>query len=388
MAASYSAEARLAATAPFNFSAAAGPLPAPVIAQVAEACRDWRGQGSVLSLPFTGEACAALMVESRALLREILAIPDSHDILFLQGGASAQFGLVPLNLLGDNSEAAYLASGHWSRRAIAEAEKHCTVHVISDPTAPLDPDRCAYLHLTSNETADGLQLHELPQASVPMVADMTSDFLTRRIDWLRVDLAYAAMQKSIGVAGLTILVLRRELLGRARPGVPPVFDYRAQAAAGSRVNTPPVFAIFVTHAMLAWIADQGGLGPLEAAVVRRSEHVYTVLDAHPGTFHVPAPRERRSRTSLCFGGPGPGGNEACIAAAAARGILGLAGHPQAGGLRAAIYAGTSEAAVDRLCDFLADFADRRPEPQNARHSRESGNPCLLNDGSPLSRGRR
>ena len=357
MAASCSAEARGAATATsFNFSAAAGPLPAPVIEEVAAACRDWRGQGSVLSLPFTSETGAALMPETSALLREILVIPNSHDILFLQGGASAQFGLVPLNLLGDKIEAAYLASGHWSRRAIAEAQKHCEVHVVSDPAAPLDPARCAYLHLTSNETADGLQLHELPEATVPLVADMTSDFLTRRVDWSRVDLAYAAMQKCIGVAGLTVVVVRRDLLGRARPGLPPVFDYTAQAAAGSRVNTPPVFAIFVTRAMLAWIADQGGLAAVEAVIARRSARVYEVLDRHPETFHVPVPHQHRSRTSLCFGVPEPGGNEACIAAAQAHGILGLAGHPQAGGLRAAIYAGTSEAAVDRLCEFLDDFA--------------------------------
>jgi phosphoserine aminotransferase len=359
MAGSCLADAGWARPTVFNFSAAAGPLPGPVIEEVAEACRDWRGQGSVLSLPFTSDAFAALLADTRGLLREILSIPDSHDILFLQGGASAQFGLVPLNLLGTKGEAAYLESGHWSRRAIAEAEKHCKVHIVSDATGHMDPERLAYFHVTSNETADGWQLHDLPQAPVPMVADMTSDFLTRRIDWSRVALAYAAMQKCIGVAGLTVVVVRREILGRARPGIPPVFDCRAQAAAGSRLNTPPVFAIFVARAMLAWVAARGGLAATEVAVARLSTRVYGVLDQHPEIFRVPVPRARRSRTSVCFGVLGPNGVEACIAAARAHGILGLAGHPQAGGLRAAIYVGTSEAAVDRLCDFLTDFADRR-----------------------------
>lgn len=374
-----------------NFSAAAGPLPAPVIAEVAAACSDWRGQGSVLSLPFTSEAFAALMTETRGLLRQLLAIPDSHDILFVQGGASAQFGLVPLNLLGDKPEAAYLESGHWSRRAMAEAQKHCRVHALTDPAAALDPARVAYLHVTSNETADGVQLHALPRVAVPLVADMTSDFLTRRIDWSRMDLAYAAMQKCIGVAGLTLAVVRRDLLGCARPGLPPVFDYGAQAAAGSRLNTPPVFAIFVVRGLLAWIAAEGGLEAVETAVARRSARLYALLDAHPSTFHAPAPRERRSRTSVCFGVHGADGNEACIAAARSRGILGLAGHPQAGGLRAAVYAGTAEAAVDRLCRFLADFAEGHDSPKHvipaAFGSRESGRGIeVRHDGSPLWRG--
>src|SRR5574337_657258 len=231
----------------FNFSAAAGPLPAPVIQEVAAACHDWRGQGSALSLPFTSDAFAALLAET-------------HDILFLQGGASAHFGLVPLNLLGDKREAAYLESGHWSRRASTEGSRHCEVRIVRDARALADPAPLAYLHVTSNETADGVQLRDLPQTPVPLVADMTSDFLTRSVDWSRVGLAYAAMQKSIGVAGLTLLVLRRDFLGRARPGIPPVFDYTAQAAAGSRLNTPPVFAILVAHAMLSWIAARGGVG--------------------------------------------------------------------------------------------------------------------------------
>lgn len=350
---------------PFDFSAAAGPLPAPVAAQVAEACRDWRGLGSVLGLPFTSQAFAGLMDQTRALLRDQLGIPDSHELLFLQGGASAQFALVPLNLLGQARGAAYVESGHWSRRAIAQARRHGEVLVVAHPGQRVDA-RAAYLHLTSNETVDGLQWHEWPAVGVPLAVDMTSDFLTRPVDWSRVALGYAAMQKAIGVAGLTVVVVRRDLLGRARAGVPPVFDYAAQAAAGSRLNTPPVFAIFVTHEMLRWIAAAGGVAALALATAQRSARVYEVLDRCEAVFRVGVPVAQRSRNSICFAvGSGmrtAADNERCIAAAQAVGLHGLCGHPQAGGLRAAIYAGTSDAAVDRLCDFLAAFARGHSAP--------------------------
>lgn len=353
----------------FDFSAAAGPLPPPVAHEVAEACRDWRGQGSVLSLPFTSDAFAELMTRTRARLVDLLAIPDSHDVLFLQGGASAQFGLVPLNLLGAARAAAYVESGHWSRRAIGEARRYCDVHIIDGDAALASGDAAceasgadaasavAYLHLTSNETADGLQFRDWPRTTLPLVVDMTSDLLTRRIDWPRIGLAYAALQKAIGVPGLTVVVVRRDLFGRARADLPRVFDYTAQSAAGSRLNTPPVFAIFVAHAMLGWIAESGGLGALESAIARRSARVYRVLD-EAAIYRAAVPVAHRSRTSICFGVGGADGNERCIAAAHDRGIVGLRGHPQAGGLRAAIYPGTGEDAVDRLCEFLTDFRRR------------------------------
>lgn len=339
-----------------NFSAAAGPLPAPVVALIADACRDWRGRGSVLGLPFTSDAFTGLMAYTRRLLRDLLDIPEGHEVLFLQGGASAQFALLPLNLLGVSAGAAYVESGHWSRRAIAQAQRYGAVEVVTHADQPFDAQAAAYLHLTSNETADGLQWQEWPVAPVPLAVDMTSDFLTRRIDWSRVGLAYAAMQKAIGVAGLTVVVVRRDLLGRARADLPPVFDYAAQSAADSRLNTPPVFAIFATHAMLGWIAAAGGVGALALATERRSARVYEVLDRYEAVYRVPVPAAQRSHNSLCFGTRSTEENESCVAAAQACGLLGLRGHPQAGGLRAAIYAGTSDAAVDRLCEFLASFA--------------------------------
>ena len=353
------------ANATYDFSAAAGPLPTPVIARIAAACRNWRGCGSALSLPFTSEACRELMRDTRARMCRVLAIPGTHDVLFLQGGASAQFSLVPLNLLGQAGSAAYLISGYWSRRAMEEAGRYCNVRALdwngaSDWEAPwLDERRIAYLHVTSNETADGTQLRELPHARVPLAIDMTSDVFTRHLPWERIGVAYCAMQKAIGVAGLTLVVVRRDLLGRARAGVPCVFDYAAQSTNGSRVNTPPMFALFVAHAVLEWIDASGGLPAVSTALARRSRQLYKVIDSCASAFHADAPSAVRSPTSICFDLRDPHRARQFSDEAQRRGIAGLAGHSKTGGLRAANYIGTSDAAISRLCDLLADFTAPR-----------------------------
>lgn len=348
----------------FDFSAAAGPLPAPVIERIAAACHDWRGCGSALCLPFSGEACRELMRDTRARMCRVLAIPETHDVLFLQGGASAQFSLVPLNLLGQAALAAYLVTGHWSRRAMEEAGRYCEVRAVdwndaSGAEVPwFDARRVAYLHVTSNETANGLQLRELPRTSIPLAIDMTSDVLTRRVDWSSVGVAYAAMQKAIGVPGLTVVVIRRDLLGRARPAVPRVFDYAVQSANDSRVNTPPVFALIVTNAVLEWIEAAGGLSAMSTAVERRSRCVYRVLESCASAYLPVAPAAFRSRTSICFTLRRVADVARFFEAAKAHGISGLTGHADAGGCRAANYVGTSDAAIHRLCGLLSDFANR------------------------------
>lgn len=353
-----------ATTATFDFSAAAGPLPTAVVDHIAAACQDWRGCGSVLSLPFTGEAFRDLMRDTRDRMYRVLDIPDTHDVLFLQGGASAQFALVPLNLLGLAGSAAYLLTGHWSRRAMEEARRYCEVRTIEwndahDCDLPwFDERRVAYLHVTSNETAEGTQLRELPRAGVPLAVDMTSDMLTRRIDWAGIGVAYAAMQKAIGVPGLTTVVVRRDLLGRARPELPRVFDYAVQAANGSRVNTPPVFALVVANTVLEWIEAAGGLPAMTTSVERRSRSVYRVIESYASTYRLAAPAGSRSRTSICFALRRPQDAACFFDAAATHGISGLAGHADAGGLRAANYVGTSDVAIARLCDLLSDFANR------------------------------
>lgn len=356
-----------------DFGAAAGPLPDAVRAAVIEACTDWRGQGSVLSLSFTSDAGRELMQQTRARLVQLLDVPDSHDVLFMQGGASAQFDLVPANLLRSAEETVlYVESGHWSRRAMAQARRQarvCSVDgralfgvaaaddawgaALERATAGAAPP--AYVHLTSNETADGRQCRAWPRCAAPLLVDMTSDFLSRAVDWSRVALAYAALQKLIGVAGLTVVIVRRDLLAPAERRVPRVFDYAAQSDGASRLNTPPLFAIFVAHAMLAWIAAAGGLEAVEAAVLRRSARVYRALD-EAGVCRVGVAGAARSRTSICFAVDARGGDARFVEAARARGLRGLQGHAEQGGLRVANYPGTSDAAIDELCACLRDLA--------------------------------
>lgn len=356
-----------------DFNAAAGPLPVVVRARVSDACKDWKGLGSVLSLSFASRAGVDLMRETQEKLVSLLDIPGSHEVLFMQGGASAQFGLVPANLLRTpQADVLYVDSGLWSRRAIVEARRRARVHTIDggplfDSGATDEawaralrtaaPDSVSYVHLTSNETADGRQCPRWPACGPPLVVDMTSDILTRRVDWSRVALGYAALQKIIGVAGLTVVIVRRDLVETDRP-VPRVFEYALQAKSASRLNTPPLFAIFVANAMLDWIRDRGGVAAVEATIQRHSTRVYRLLDGG-APYRVEVRGVSRSRTSVCFAVSKVGGNDWFLEAACARGLTGLHGHAESGGLRLAIYPGTSEDAIDSLCGFLQEFGCRR-----------------------------
>jgi phosphoserine aminotransferase len=338
----------------YSFTAAAGPLPAEVASEVAAACRP--GPGSLLGLPFTSPTFRALQAETEACLRRLLAIPDRFRVLFLAGGASAQFAALPLNLLGEGGWAVYLDSGHWARRAIAEARRHGPVTVLpaAAPALPPGPPP-AYVHLTSNETADGLRYPELPDLPAPLAADMTSDLLTRPIAWQRVGVAYAATQKLIGTPGLTLVVVREDLLGRARPPTPRVLDYRAQAEADSRLSTPPVLPIFVAHRMLHWLEARGGVAGVSRRLAERSAHLEAALAAGTGLYRRLGAPSLRSPVNPCFHLSDEGLTEAFLAAAEAAGLRDLRGHPQTGGVRVSLYPGLAEEAVAALAAFLRAF---------------------------------
>lgn len=361
-----SAESARAHPAPagFSFSAAAGPLPPEVAREVADACRP--RPGSILSLPFTSPTYRRLQEETEACLRRLLGVPDSFRVLFFAGGASAQFALLPLNLLGANRRASYVDSGHWSRRAIAEARRYAEVSIAACAGARIpdagewqvDP-QAAYCHLTSNETADGLQFHDFPALPVPLVADMTSDFLARPLDFTRLALAYAGTQKTIGTPGLTVLIVDERLLGRARPETPRVMNYTAQADADSRLCTPPVFPIFVAHRMLHWIESRGGVAAMAEAVRRRSDAVYAALDEGDGTYTIPIDAVHRSRVNPCFRLTDDALSALFLRAAEAVGLRDLRGHPDVGGMRVSLYNGVADSAVDALVSFLRAFARAR-----------------------------
>lgn len=344
-----------------SFAAAAGPLPDPVARQVAAACRGGAEGPSILGLSFVSERYKTLQRDTEAALRRLLGIPEVFRVLFLSGGATAQFAAVPLNLLA-GGRAVYVESGHWSRRAREEAGRYgVAIALAADVVAEWAGWRAgpppAYCHLTSNETADGVQFSDYPAVPVPLAVDMTSDFLTRRIDFDRVALAYAGTQKSIGVSGLTLVIVREDLLGRALPATPRVLDYARQAECDSRVNTPPVFAVFVLKAMLDWIEAQGGVSAMADNARRRSGAVYWAVDDNPA-LRAFVPPERRSRINPCFHLADPGDTAHFLAAAAAAGLDDLQGHPALGGIRASLYNGLSEAAVTALVGFLDAYAPR------------------------------
>lgn len=365
----------------FSFSAAAGPLPVDVAEEVATACRP--GPGSILSLPFTTSAYRSLQAETEACLRRLLAIPDEFVVLFMAGGASAQFALVPMNLLGgaSSAQALYIDSGHWSRRAITEAQRFGRIGVVDAQALVRDPGgdgelqlptEClpegfierdpllAYVHVTPNETADGRQFPGLPQVEAPLVADLTSELLTRPLDWRWLGLAYAGTQKTIGTPGLTLVVVRRDLLGLARSGTPRVMDYSAQAAADSRLCTPPVLPVFVAHRMLHWIERAGGVDAMRARLERRNALLATAMaeGAAGGLYRRQVPEGWRSKVNPCFHLADDVRCDHFLAEAEAAGLRDLRGHPERGGVRISLYNGLADGAVEALATFLAAFARR------------------------------
>ncbi|MGE4404195.1 3-phosphoserine/phosphohydroxythreonine transaminase [Pseudomonas sp.] len=350
----------------YNFAAGPAMLPAEVLAQIREELPDWQGSAlSILEQPFTGAAFKQLMAEIEQQLRTLLAIPSNYRVLFLQGGASAQFGLLPLNLLRAGQCADYLDSGHWARKAIAEARRHAPVNIVASAAAeaftalpPLERWQLAadagYCHITSNETGNGLQLHDFPELAVPLVADMTSDFLTRPVPVERFGLIYASAQKNLGVAGLCLVIVRDDLLRAPPRGLPAAFSYAVQAEQDSRFNTPPTFALYVAGLMLRWIARRGGLAAMATAARERSRRLYRRIDT--GEFYrCPQRPADRSTINVCFQLADARLLERFLARAADDGLLNLRGHGAIGGVRASLYNAMPLSGVERLTSFMNDF---------------------------------
>ena len=354
----------------FNFAPGPAVIPRPVLEQARDEMLDWHATGmSVLEMPFTGPEFEE--IQSRAIedLRELLAIPDSYRVLFLQGGAYAHLAIVPMNLLRGRKRADYVETGHWSRRAIGEARHYCRVDVAASgeddnfarlpphQTWRLNPD-AAYCHITSNETAQGLQFHWTPETGeVPLVADMTSDFLSRAMDVTRYGLIYASAQKNIGPTGLTIVILREELLGGALPGTPTVFNYKIQADRRSRVNTPPTFSIYLAGLVFEWLKGRGGMSAIESINRRKCARLYATIDAG-GFYRCPVASTDRSLVNVCFRLPCEALEVEFLAQAQKRGLLNLKGHSAVGGIRASLYYAMEDEGVDALIDFMEEFSRR------------------------------
>jgi len=339
----------------FNFAAGPATLPVEVLEQVRDELLDWQGSG------------ASVM---EALLRELLAVPADYHVLFLQGGATGQFAAVPLNLARAESTVDYLNTGHWSQKALREAQRYTArVNVVADEAASryttvpapealrLTPD-AAYVHYTPNETIGGVEFPYIPETgSVPLVADMSSTLLSRPLEVARFGLIYAGAQKNIGPAGLVVVIVRRDLVGKARTGTPAVWDYQAMAQEGSLLNTPATFAWYVAGLVLRWLKRQGGLAAMAAHNRAKAQLLYDTIDAS-GFYRNPVEVHCRSWMNVPFTLADARLDEAFLAGARAGGLVNLAGHRSVGGMRASLYNAMPFAGVEALVAFMRDFARR------------------------------
>jgi phosphoserine aminotransferase len=353
----------------FNFAAGPAVMPSPVLAQAQQELLNWNGSGiSILETPFTGDAFKGVLQQARNSLRTLLTIPDNYHILFMHGGASAQFSLVPLNLLGDAAQADYIETGYWSRKTMYEASRYCKVNIAASSSSTsfdrmpeiwhLNPS-AAYCHITSNETANGVQFYDIPDTNdLPLVADMTSDFLSRPIDVQRYGLIYAGAQKNIGPAGLTIVIVRDELLGRAHSITPTVFNYQKQAEADSMLNTPLTFAIYLCELVFRWIAEMGGIVAMAHNSEQRSARLYQAIDASNGFYHCSVQPAYRSHMNVCFTLSNDKLTLLFQTLAAEQGLINMKGHPMTGGIRVSLYNAMPDKGVTTLVSFMQNFADK------------------------------
>jgi phosphoserine aminotransferase len=354
----------------FNFAAGPATLPLEVLEQARGEMPDWQGSGmSVLEVSHRSKAFVAVAERAEADLRELLAVPDHYKVLFVQGGATGQFSAVPLNLSRAGQAADYLNTGQWSKKAIGEARRYLDVKVVADEKASnyaSVPDAAslrftadaAYVHYTPNETIGGVEFPYVPETGdVPLVADMSSTILSRPIDVSRFGLIYAGAQKNIGPSGITVVIVREDLLGQARADTPGVFDYKAMADAGSMLNTPPTFGWYMAGLVFQWLKRQGGLEVMAGRNREKAARLYSAIDA--SDFYAnPVEPSCRSWMNVPFTLARPELDKTFVAEAAQAGLANLEGHRSVGGMRASLYNAMPPEGVEALVSFMADFERR------------------------------
>jgi len=351
----------------YNFAAGPAVLPHAVLQQVQAELLDWHGSGmSVMEMSHRGKEFMGIAAEAEADLRELMAIPANYKVLFLQGGGSAQFAMVPMNLLRGKKTADYLNTGEWSKKAIAEAKKFCEVNVVASsadknfsyaPTQDqwkLNPD-AAYVHYCSNETIGGVEMFWTPNVgAVPLVADMSSHILSRPVDVAKHAVIYAGAQKNIGPAGLAIVIVRDDLIGETLAGTPSMYDYKIHADNESMYNTPPTFAIYVAGLVFKWLKANGGLAAMEKTNIIKANMLYDYLDS-TSFFNCPTAKENRSRMNIPFTLKDESLDEAFLKGAKDKGLLQLKGHRSVGGMRASIYNAMPTEGVRVLVEYMKEF---------------------------------
>jgi phosphoserine aminotransferase len=353
----------------FNFSAGPAVLPKEVLQRAAAEMLDWHGSGmSVMEMSHRGPEFISIAEKAEADLRRLLAVPDDYAVLFLQGGAIGENAIVPMNLLGDRKAIDFVNTGEWSKKSIKEAKKYAQVNVAAsseDRNFSYVPPReswklsaeAAYVHICSNETIGGVEYHFTPDTgAVPLVADMSSHILSRPIDVSKYGVIYGGAQKNVGPAGLTLVIVRRELLDRALPITPSAFHWKEQAEADSMLNTPPTYAIYIAGLVFEWLLAQGGVAAIEQKNIAKSALLYEAIDSSGGYYTSPVARADRSRMNVPFRLRDESLDGAFLKGAQARGLLQLKGHRSVGGMRASIYNAMPIEGVQALVDYMREFA--------------------------------
>ncbi|MBK6676110.1 MAG: 3-phosphoserine/phosphohydroxythreonine transaminase [Rhodocyclaceae bacterium] len=352
----------------FNFSAGPAALPEEVLKQAADEMVDWQGSGqSVMEMSHRGKEFIAIAQAAEADLRELMGIPANYKVLFLQGGASLQFEMIPINLLRGKAVADYVHTGEWAKKAIKAAKTFCNVNVVASAEdksftyAPAQADwkltkDAAYVHYTANETIGGVEFNWVPNTGdVPLVCDMSSNILSRPVDVAKYGLVYAGAQKNIGPAGLTIVIVRDDLVGKAVPTPPAMLNYQTHVDAESMYNTPPTYAIYIAGLVFQWLKRNGGIAAMEQKNIDKANLLYGYLD-NSDFYRNPVARPDRSRMNVPFTLKDAGLDDEFLKGAKARGMVQLKGHRSVGGMRASIYNAMPVEGVKALVDYMQEFA--------------------------------
>ena len=351
-----------------NFGAGPSILPREVFEQASKAILNFNDTGlSILEIGHRTALFQDVLDEALASVRELMNLDDEHEVLFLHGGASTQFFQVPMNLLDEQQTAAYLDGGIWGKKAIKEAKLFGQVDVVASskdrnytyiPKNYTIPATAAYFHYTTNNTVEGTQMHAIPETTVPLVADMSSDILSRVMDFNRFAVIYAGAQKNIGAAGVNMVIVRKDLLGKVQRALPSMMDYREHIAAGSMLNTPPVFAIYVCLLTLRWLKAQGGVAAIETINDQKADLLYGTLDKLP-IFRPTVAKEDRSKMNAVFVMDDPALEQEFLAVCKANGMVGIKGHRSVGGFRASMYNAMPLEGVETLTALMTDFAQKK-----------------------------
>jgi phosphoserine aminotransferase len=347
-----------------NFNSGPSILPQEVLEQAAAAIHNFNNTGlSILEIGHRTSWFVEVLEEARSIVKQLMELGDDYDVLFLHGGATTQFMQIPMNLLDDGETAAYCDNGIWGSKAIKEANLFGKALIVASSKdrnhsyIPKDftvPSECKYLHITSNNTVEGTQWHEFPKTDVPLIADMSSDIFHRPLNFKDFSLIYAGAQKNLGAAGVNIVVIKKEILGKIQRQIPSIMDYRNHIEANSLLNTPPVFAIYVSMLTLRWIVKQGGLVEMERRARQRADLFYKTLDSL-SIFKPIVAKEDRSLMNATFKIEDPELEEAFLAECKANGMVGVKGYRTVGGLRVSMYNALPLSSVQAICDLMAEF---------------------------------